>query len=155
MAGTASNVLIDSSFSFTADQFTVSPQMKEKFDEDGYVVVRLVLLREDWVVMLMALYYHCRSLLNGEELKTVKQLLEQDEEIARHSYGRDDGHGRTSRMCLWHHPGEDITGMVDRCEKVVNTMGDLLGGEVYHYHTKLIMKEAHTGGSFVWHQDYG
>jgi len=31
----------------------------------------------------------------------------------------------------------------------------LLGGEVYHYHTKLIMKEAHTGGSFVWHQDYG
>lgn len=31
----------------------------------------------------------------------------------------------------------------------------LLGGEVYHYHTKLMMKEAHTGGSFVWHQDYG
>ena len=26
---------------------------------------------------------------------------------------------------------------------------------MYHYHTKLIMKEAHTGGSFVWHQDYG
>ena len=31
----------------------------------------------------------------------------------------------------------------------------LLEGEVYHYHTKLMMKEAHTGGSFVWHQDYG
>jgi hypothetical protein len=31
----------------------------------------------------------------------------------------------------------------------------LLGGEVYHYHAKLMMKEAHTGGSFVWHQDYG
>lgn len=26
---------------------------------------------------------------------------------------------------------------------------------MYHYHTKLTMKEAHTGGSFVWHQDYG
>ena len=34
-------------------------------------------------------------------------------------------------------------------------MEQLLGGEVYHYHTKLMMKDAHTGGSFVWHQDYG
>ena len=31
----------------------------------------------------------------------------------------------------------------------------LLGGEVYHYHTKLMMKEAFTGGRFIWHQDYG
>ena len=97
----------------------------------------------------------CRSLLTDEELCKVKRLIEQDDEIAKHSYGRDDGHGRYSRMCLWNHPGEDITGMVGRCEKVVTTMEDLLGGEVYHYHTKLMMKEAHTGGSFVWHQDYG
>ena len=34
-------------------------------------------------------------------------------------------------------------------------MEQLLGGDVYHYHTKLMMKEAHAGGSFVWHQDYG
>ena len=45
--------------------------------------------------------------------------------------------------------------MVGRCEKVAGTMGTLLRGEVYHYHTKLMMKEPHTGGSFVWHQDYG
>jgi len=31
----------------------------------------------------------------------------------------------------------------------------LLGGEVYHYHTKLMMKEPFTGGSHIWHQDYG
>ncbi len=58
-------------------------------------------------------------------------------------------------MCLWNHPGQDLTGMVARCRKVAKTMEELLGGEVYHYHTKLMMKEAHTGGSFVWHQDYG
>jgi len=51
-------------------------------------------------------------------------------------------------------------------------MRDLMGGEeIYHYHSKVInnsshnndhneqfklmMKEAKTGGSFVWHQDYG
>ena len=26
---------------------------------------------------------------------------------------------------------------------------------MYHYHSKLMMKEARTGGQHVWHQDYG
>lgn len=31
----------------------------------------------------------------------------------------------------------------------------LLGDEVYHYHAKYLCKPPHTGGSFIWHQDYG
>ena len=31
----------------------------------------------------------------------------------------------------------------------------LNAGELYHYHTKLMMKEARTGGRWNWHQDYG
>jgi len=31
----------------------------------------------------------------------------------------------------------------------------LLGGEVYHYHSKVMMKDAQTGGKQLWHQDYG
>jgi hypothetical protein len=46
--------------------------------------------------------------------------------------------------------GADVTGIIARSDKVVDRMEQLLGGEVYHYHTKLIMKEAHTGGRFVW-----
>ena len=34
-------------------------------------------------------------------------------------------------------------------------MERLLGGEVYHYHHKLILKEPLTGGAWEWHQDYG
>ena len=35
-------------------------------------------------------------------------------------------------------------------------MQTLLGGhEIYHYHSKLMMKDAKTGGAHVWHQDYG
>ena len=26
---------------------------------------------------------------------------------------------------------------------------------MYHYHTKLMMKEPKTGGQWYWHQDYG
>jgi len=35
-------------------------------------------------------------------------------------------------------------------------MQELLGGqEIYHYHSKLMMKSAEVGGRHVWHQDYG
>lgn len=51
---------------------------------------------------------------------------------------------------------ESSWGRLDRNGgSLADTMEQLLGGEIYHYHTKLMMKEAHTGGSFVWHQDYG
>ena len=29
------------------------------------------------------------------------------------------------------------------------------GDELYHYHTKIMMKDPQKGGSFEWHQDYG
>src|SRR5690606_33195480 len=31
----------------------------------------------------------------------------------------------------------------------------LLGCEVYHYHSKMSIKESRTGGAWAWHQDYG
>jgi ectoine hydroxylase-related dioxygenase (phytanoyl-CoA dioxygenase family) len=37
----------------------------------------------------------------------------------------------------------------------VNSAEKLLGGEVYHYHSKMIMKDAKVGGAWTWHQDYG
>ena len=71
------------------------------------------------------------------------------------NYRRDDGDGRLTRTTLWNHPGNDITGIVSRCEKLVNTVEDLIGGEVYHYHAKVIMKDPNEGAQFPWHQDYG
>lgn len=32
-----------------------------------------------------------------------------------------DGEDRQSKLCIWSHPGDDVTGMVGRCEKVVTT----------------------------------
>ena len=39
--------------------------------------------------------------------------------------------------------------------QAVTSLYQLMGGEVYHYHTKLMMKEARFGGKLRWHQDYG
>jgi ectoine hydroxylase-related dioxygenase (phytanoyl-CoA dioxygenase family) len=44
---------------------------------------------------------------------------------------------------------------VARCESIVGSAEKLLAGEVYHYHSKMIMKDAKVGGAWTWHQDYG
>ncbi len=66
-----------------------------------------------------------------------------------------DSGGGTTELALWNHPGDDVFGMVARSRRVVDGMERLLGGEVYHYHTKLTMKKPKTGGAWDWHQDYG
>jgi ectoine hydroxylase-related dioxygenase (phytanoyl-CoA dioxygenase family) len=45
--------------------------------------------------------------------------------------------------------------MFSRSPRIVDTMETLLGGEVYHYHTKMMLKEPFVGGAWEWHQDYG
>jgi ectoine hydroxylase len=56
---------------------------------------------------------------------------------------------------LWNHPTDTIYGMIARSESIVGTAEKLLGDEVYHYHSKMIMKDAKVGGAWAWHQDYG
>ena len=63
--------------------------------------------------------------------------------------------GGKIRLSLWNHPGEGVYGMFARCERVVRSAERLLGGEVYHYHSKMIMKDPKVGGAWAWHQDYG
>jgi ectoine hydroxylase-related dioxygenase (phytanoyl-CoA dioxygenase family) len=50
---------------------------------------------------------------------------------------------------------DDIYSAVVRSKRIVDTMESLLGGEVYHYHNKMTMKEPYQGGAWEWHQDYG
>jgi ectoine hydroxylase-related dioxygenase (phytanoyl-CoA dioxygenase family) len=45
--------------------------------------------------------------------------------------------------------------MFARCERIVRSAEQILGGEVYHYHSKMIMKDPRVGGAWTWHQDYG
>ena len=66
-----------------------------------------------------------RSLLSSEEIKKLRETLENDGGIVENAFIMNDGHGRHSRMSLWSHPGKDITGMVARSEKVAGTMEEV------------------------------
>src|SRR5580700_5311028 len=92
---------------------------------------------------------------NNEEIALLRRAAKEDRELDQHSFSRGDGEGGQVRLSLWNHPGDTIYGMFARCESMVNSAAKLLGGEVYHYHSKMIMKDARVGGAWTWHQDYG
>jgi ectoine hydroxylase len=100
-------------------------------------------------------YVLARGMFDAAEIRLLGQAAREDRALDRHSFGRADGEGGTVRLSLWNHPGDTIYGMVARCESVVGSAEKLLEGEVYHYHSKMIMKDARIGGAWTWHQDYG
>ncbi len=105
------------------------------YNEDGYVLVK--------------------GMLDADEIGLLGRAAREDRVLDQHSYGRADGEGGTVRLSLWNHPTDTIYGMVARSESIVNSAEKLLEGEAYHYHSKMIMKDAKVGGAWAWHQDYG
>lgn len=96
-----------------------------------------------------------KGMFSKEEMELLRRASKEDRELDQHSFGRGDGEGGTVRLSLWNHPGDTIYGMFARCETIVNSAEMLLEGEAYHYHSKMIMKDAKIGGAWAWHQDYG
>jgi hypothetical protein len=106
-----------------------------RYHDDGFVIVR--------------------NLFDAEEIDLLGRSAREDHALDQHAFGRADGEGGRVRLSLWNHPGEGIYGMFARCRTIVDSVEKILGGEVYHYHSKMIMKEAKVGGAWTWHQDYG
>src|SRR5262245_12641935 len=94
------------------------------------------------------------ALLDEEEIALLRDMACHDRHLDHRSFGVQDGGGRKARLAIWNHPGDDIYGAISRSRRIVEPMEQLLGGEVYHYHSKMILKEARTGGAWEWHQDY-
>jgi hypothetical protein len=100
-------------------------------------------------------FYLARGLFDRDEIDLLHRAAKEDHDLDKRSFGRADGEGGTVRLSLWNHPGDGIYGMFARCERMVRSCERLLGGEVYHYHSKMIMKDPRVGGAWTWHQDYG
>ena len=100
-------------------------------------------------------YVLMRSFFQKEEVDLLRNIAKEDKELDQHSFGRKDGEGGTVRLSLWNHPGEGIYGAFARCNKMTEMAEVLLSDEPYHYHSKMIMKDAQVGGAWAWHQDYG
>jgi ectoine hydroxylase len=104
--------------------------------------------REDGFVLI-------RGMFDKVEIELLHRSAKDDKALDDHAFGKADDQGGVVRLSLWNHPGNGIYGMFARCRALVDSAEALLDGEVYHYHSKMIMKEPRVGGAWAWHQDYG
>ena len=100
--------------SVSADQIT-------SFQEDGYLILR--------------------GLFDSEEAGILRAAAQADQSFQDHAYDLEDGEGGKAQLVLWNSAGEDLWGAIARSERVVNAMEGLLGDEVYHYHSKMSIKQ--------------
>jgi ectoine hydroxylase-related dioxygenase (phytanoyl-CoA dioxygenase family) len=92
---------------------------------------------------------------DGEEMALLQRAIALDDSIRAHAVQIGDSAGGATELALWNHPGDDLFGAFARCERIAGGAERLLGGEVYHYHSKLTMKRRRAGGQWDWRQDYG
>jgi hypothetical protein len=100
-------------------------------------------------------YLLVRQLYNPQEMQTLLSFARQDPSLMASAYGRKDATGQETKLALWNHPTEDLYGLFSRSPRLVDRAEQLLGDEVYHWHTKMMLKEPYVGGAWEWHQDYG
>jgi len=106
-----------------------------QFDRDGYLMVK--------------------ELFDVEEMNLLMQIAKADEQIAQNAQERLDLLSGRSKLWITGNLGEDIYSAFVHCHRVVDPLEQLLRGEVYHYHHKIMLKEPLVGGAWEWHQDYG
>jgi len=96
-----------------------------------------------------------KSFYTYEEIALLFKITKQDDVIKKHTYGRMDKEGFTTKLALWYSLGDNIYSAFARSERMVNGVEMFLEGKPCHFHTKLMQKEPKVGGAWEWHQDYG
>lgn len=110
------------------------PQI-EAYDRDGYVLVP--------------------DVFTPQEIEILLANVTKDGRATQHLSALKDASGRASKLSLWSDVGDDVFGAVTTSPRVVNAVRMLLREDVYHWHSKVMLKEPRVGGAWEWHQDYG
>ncbi|XP_065199312.1 L-proline trans-4-hydroxylase-like [Sycon ciliatum] len=96
-----------------------------------------------------------RQFFSREESQRLLEKSRSDKVLQESAIRRDDKDGRTTKLTVWNHPIDDLYGMFSRNKRLVTAVEQLMGEPVYHYHSKIMLKEPRVGGAWEWHQDYG
>ena len=105
------------------------------FDRDGFVLVE--------------------GMFSQGEVSVLHKAIPEASRVQERDHTMRDAHGNASRLALWTNIGEDVFGAISTSPRIVNSMRALLREDVYHWHSKVMLKVPEVGGAWEWHQDYG
>ena len=104
------------------------------FDRDGFVLVK--------------------RMFSTDEVNILRKAVSTASRVGEHTVVARDADGNKSPLAIWRDIGEDVFGMVSASPRIVGSMRALLREDVYHWHSKVMLKYP-EGGAWEWHQDYG
>jgi ectoine hydroxylase-related dioxygenase (phytanoyl-CoA dioxygenase family) len=107
----------------------------QQFDRDGLVLVPDLFTEREVEILLSQVGVNARVQAQTRDMP--------------------DADGKSSKLALWTDLGDDVFALVSRSQRVVNGARMLLREDIYHWHSKVMLKEAKVGGAWEWHQDYG
>jgi hypothetical protein len=113
----------------------LTPDHISNYDRDGFVLIENVFTQPEVQAMIAEI-----EAGRGIDVNTRVRL---------------DAKGKKTKLAIWHTLDDDIWGAVSTSPRLVNNVRILLRQEVAFFHGKVMLKEAHTGGAWEWHQDYG
>ncbi len=115
--------------------FHISQEQLKIYEDEGYVLIP--------------------DLFDEEEVDLLRKIAKADRELEADAHSPLDKDGKVTKITVRNELREDIYSAIVRSHRMADTMEKILGGEVYHYHHKMTMKEPKVGGAWEWHQDYG
>ena len=107
----------------------------QAYDRDGYVLVP--------------------DVFSAREIEILLANVTKEGRATKHQFALKDANGLASKLSLWADVSDDVFGAVTTSPRVVNGVRMLLREDVYHWHSKVMLKEPRVGGAWEWHQDYG
>jgi ectoine hydroxylase len=114
---------------------TLKLEQAMAYDRDGFVLIK--------------------DLFSVAEVSAILAGIGTDGRVAKHQADLPDSEGRSSKLSIWSDIGDDIFGAVSAGARLVSIARMLLREDLYHWHSKIMMKEPRVGGAWEWHQDYG
>ena len=113
----------------------LTQEQLRSFERDGFVLVE--------------------GMFTQKEIDILLEHTGTAERVVGRVFDMPDTGGRSSKLSLWNDIGDDVFGAVSASPRIVENARAILRDEVYHWHSKVMMKEPRVGGAWEWHQDYG
>ena len=113
----------------------LSPEQIAEFNNNGYVIAR--------------------GYFNKDEIERLTGTAFNDPRLHSNAWHQKDSSGAVSKVCIWQETTDDLYSMFSRSRRLVDSCEAIIGEEMYHTSTKVMMKEPKVGGAWEWHQDFG
>src|ERR1043165_1426558 len=79
------------------------------------------------------------ALFDAEEMDLLMTIARNDQRLEREALERRDADAGTSKLWLTDVLEDDIYSAFVRCLRIVEPLEQVLGGEIYHYHHKMML----------------